>query len=1163
VPYKNIIESTNINSGSHCDIGYNYDAGDKARRSLQVFLGEPIIDTLPGNGRTGNLNSDDRDVSDWYSFWALEGQSFQATVTGGFDYEFADIDAESTGETLYADRTGIYFFQVFTEDGSGDYIFDISVDGHNDAGTGNDAGNNINSATSITPGNYYGYMDSTDVEDWYGFEVNSGEGIVITLDPLDLSDYDIHLYNPAGEKVHYAQFYGEDTLEYPADSSGTWKIKFDMFPGWDKSKWPDNYFLYGSGPYEFSIEIGGDFEMPPGPIPQPDITPIAQTFIVNDDPDSNKDEYGYLAAVPAANYVENGERYVSPIVYQGIDTLTHWFGSIDDTTQYLIDDWNTYLEQHDLESEDFVIPTDPIVAASEIAVNNWESSDTAVIVCDGSLFEDEIISVFDQTSTLSSSPEITSISPGELTPLGTEFYKIMYIGKDYGAIQMIANGENFRGDTAIVTPRYERVRDDNWPFDTYNSGPDMDTWYPITKPGIWLPCITSEEGLDELEIIKYKGDRYNIPIDNSDSSIEITIETDEPSLLIVYLIDPEGNIRRPMVPKWNGGEINPIHEWNGGHWEHDEDEYRRTIREPQDHFSVSVHNAMAGDWTAIVVPYLDHEAGYANFDGSYHINANIRKYGEKRVNSALSAANGAVLASLNHAPLLYVTEDSVPSETSNAISSLGVSNIIFVNIGDVSSASLSGSVTEYSSMNEVVNEIKKDEHTENFITFTSMGTGDGYFAPSGMIAAYHGSPVLNIGEAKDAYNMLDIATSWREHAADHYHGCRTMGHLPHMDHPADLPSPPTWLHVLFYYLRTDEMPHFGLDLELDLMSGIHDDIQQVVESYDLNNDGQEGYLFVAPRDTDIRDLVCRAMTGNNSYAGQIMFETTALSSALICRDILYPAIIFANPGRDVTTSCFMNFRNGQSWTNNDGTRTDDHVTQIMKQSGFSHGRFYEGHTQWSNLLERYNEGCGLIYHCSHGTGGSGICCLYENVEEQFPLNEIRHEHLRDFDWYDGWRGFLYDNAKTPTPRQNGLVWVNAEEPNLYDIVHFKYCDQLWENLHSQFSMWMSCTTAANFGPDIYLEHGSAIFFGNGNTGLSPQSEILDSWMLEDLMINGKGIGEAFSKNVWLHQRDYTTGDPTSIYGTSSMQVSNEQMIFGDPTMTVYSPEWINPVPIEG
>ena len=42
--------------------------------------------------------------------------------------------------------------------------------------------------------------------------------------------------------------------------------------------------------------------------------------------------------------------------------------------------------------------------------------------------------------------------------------------------------------------------------------------------------------------------------------------------------------------------------------------------------------------------------------------------------------------------------------------------------------------------------------------------------------------------------------------------------------------------------------------------------------------------------------------------------------------------------------------------------------------------------------------------------------MYENVEEQFPLNEITHEHLRDFNWFDGWRGFMYDNTKTPSPR---------------------------------------------------------------------------------------------------------------------------------------------------
>jgi hypothetical protein len=1163
VPISNLqpIEALTL-TGEHQDIGYNVDAGNAILQSSPIYIGEPVDETIPGRGRTASLDGGSGDRHDWYTFTACEGQSFSATVSNGFSYEFYDHEGMVTGETLDTQATGRFFFHVFTESGSGEYTIDISAAGQNDAGTGGDAGNDINSATSISPGSYSGYMSYQDVEDWYSFSASSGQGIFVTVDPISLSDYDIHLYDPSGTLVHSAQFYGEDNLEYPSDASGNWKIKIDMFPGWDTEKWPDNYFLYGSGAYELELSIGGSAESPPGPIPQREITPIAQTFIINDDPSSNMDEYGYLAAVPAANYLDNGERFVSPIVYQGNDEITHWFGTIDDTTQYLLDDWNEYLSNHGMTAEEYIVPDDPIEAAAEIATNNWESSSTAVVVCDGSSFADTIDPVFDETVSLSSSPEITRVSPGGFTQLGTEYYKIMYIGRDYGAIQMLAHGEGYGGDTAIITPRYERVQDDDWPYPYDENGPDMDTWYPITKPGFWLPLVTSESGLDQLEIIKYKGDRYTIPIDNTDASIEVTVETDQPSFLMVYLIDPDGNVRRPMIPKWNGGEIQPIHYWNGGHWEHNYEDYRRNIMEPGTEYSVSVHNAMPGDWTAIVVPHYDHETGYAEFNGDYHITANVRTYSANRVNAALSAANGAVIASMNHAPLLYVTQDAVPSETTDALNALGVSNIIFVNIGEVSAASVSAS-QEYTTMQQVVDAIKDHQQSENFITITSMGTGEGYFAPAAMAAASHIAPVLNIGEANEAYNLLDIATAWREHAADHYHGCRTMGHLPYMDHPSELPNPPSWLQIIIYYLQNDELPHPGLDLELQLRGGIYEGIHALIEGYGLDLSGQEAYLFVSPRDTDIRDLATISMLGNNSYAGQIMFETTALSTAHICRDILYPAIIYANPGRDEISSCFMNFRNGHDWTCNDGNRYNDYVTQIMKQSGFSHGRTFKGHSIWNNLLEQYNGGAALIYHCSHGTGGSGICCMYENIEEQFPLCEITHDHLRDFNWWDGWRGYLFDNTRTPTPRVEGLVWFNAHDRlgNLYDIVHFKWCDQLFDNLHSQFNMWMSCTTGSNFGPDIYLEHGCALWFGNGNTGRSPQEEVLDQWMIQDLLIQGKSVGESISAYIWLHQRDYTTMDPTTIYGSSSMQVSNEQMIFGDPTMTVYSPEWTEPVPV--
>ncbi|UCG69288.1 MAG: hypothetical protein JSV09_16175 [Thermoplasmata archaeon] len=875
---------------------------------------------------------------------------------------------------------------------------------------------------------------------------------------------------------------------------------------------------------------------------------------MNDDPTSTKDEYGYLAAVPAANYLKDGKRYVSPIVYQGIDKITNWFGTVDDTTQYLIDDWDTYLGRNGLTAEEYIIPADPIEAAAAIAKDQWASSSVAVVTVDGSGFSDEIETVIDKDDSLSSTPDIQRFSPGssKFKNIGGKLAVPQFIGKNWGAIHLVALGDSYGGDTSIITPRFVDVMTDNWPHPYDVVGPDTDSWYPISIPGLWIPYISGDTNLDEFQVIKYPGDRYPIDIRTSDCSLKVTIETAEPSSLIVYLIDPNGNIRRPTVPMWNGGEVNPLHYWNGGNWEHDFDEFRRWVVEPHADYSVEVHNPMTGTWNALVLPGLSDDSGYATFNGGYHIKADIRKYNPDRLNAALSAANAAVIASAKHAPLLYVTKDSIPSATTQALSSLGATNIIFINIDDVSTAQLPGTVTEYSTLQQVIDAIKAEPATENFITITSLATGDGYFAPSGMIAAYHTAPVLNIGEAKDAYNKLDQVTQWRGHSSEYYHGCRTRGHVPLMDHPF------SWMEY-FQTLLKGNLP--GFDFDLHWYRGVYLDIYNVIDGYGLDRTGREAYLFVSPRHTDIGDQITKAMTGNNSYAGHIPVETTGFASAHICRNILYPAVIFANPGRIVISSCFMNFRDGNTWKCNDGKDYPDFVTQKMKQFGFSHGRFFEGHAIWSGLLERYNTGAALIYHCSHGTGGSGICCLYENIEEQFPLAEPTHEHLKDFDWWDGWKGYYYDNVRTKTPREGGLLWVNAKEPNLYDIVHFKWCDQLWDNLHSEFNCWMSCTTGSNFGPEVYLEHGAALWFGNGNTGLSPQSEVMDSYMLEDLLLKGLGIGESLSNVLWLHQRDYTTGDPTTIYGISSLKLANEQMIFGDPTMTVYSPDWIEPVPI--
>jgi len=1153
------------------DMNYNTDVGSSIFRSLPIYPGEPH-DAAPGRGTTGQLDPKGGDDSDWFYFSVCEGQKISILLTPDSNYDLALVDSqattvatsENTGTTpesieYTAEVTGKYFVNVYAGDGAeaGSYTLDVSLVGQNDAGSGKDAGDSIDSAMAITPGSYDGYLDSTDWADWYSFTANSGQGIKVTLKCPDKSDFDVHLYNPSGKWVYSAQWYGDDTLEYPADASGTWKIKIDAFPGWDTSKWPSNYFLYGSGAYQMTLEVGVSVEAPPGPIPQPDITPVAQTFIVNDVPDGSADEYGYLAAVPAANYIEDGKRYVSPIVYTGNNQLTHYFGTVDDTTQYLLDDWNTYLARHGVTATEYHIDADPIKAAANIATTKWNTSSTAVIAVDGSSFNDTITTVFDEDATISSTPTTMTISAGssKFKDIGGNKAVPMFLGKKWGAIHLIGNGDSFNGDTGILTPRYEAVMEDWWPYPYDFPGPDMDTFYPVTIPGFWAPYVTSDSGLTSLQIIKYPGDRYTIPVDNTDSTINVTITTDDPSNLIVYLIDPYGNVRRPMIPHYNGGEIEPIHYWNGGHWLHNYGEFRNWIIKPHTTFSVEANYPMAGKWTAIVVPYMDHEKGDIGYTGGYHITAVIREHNPDRTAAALSAANAAVIASLKHAPLLYVTKDSVPQETSDALSKLGVTNIIFVNINSVSSASV-GASTEYTTMQDVVNAIKSDPHSENFITITSLATGEGYFAPAAMAAAYHGSPVLNIGEAQTGYEALDRIATWEEYSGDYYHGSLSLGHMPKMSAPFDL------MGAIKDFIKDQSLPGPGFDLDKRWYTEAHDSIyNNLTAKYGLDLDGKEAYLFVAPRDTDIRDPACRAMTGNLSYAGQIPLETAALSSDLICRDILYPAIIYANPGRNVTTTQLMNFPDGRAWTMNNGQSAPAYSSRAFKESFSSHGRFYEGHVIFENWLERMNEGVSINYYSGHGTGGSGVSFQYRNVAEEFPYVEMTHEKLKNFTWWDSWRGYMYDDKQTKSPRWGGFTWYNAKEPNLYDLVHFKWLDQLLENLHSEWDMFMSCTTAAHLGPIIYLEHGMALYYGNAGTGLSPQEDLLDDQWVHDMMVNGMSAGEAFSNYVWLHQRDYTTGDPTAMYGGSSMQVTNQQLFFGDPTMTCYSPEWTEPTPV--
>lgn len=1171
-------EPASMNLADNDDAGYKRDAGLDFVRALALYPGE-LIDETPGRGVYGKLSS--TDVVDWYFVSVCQGQQivFSVTPPSGFDVNLSlwtdtpnvmvkssNLSGSSTETVSHiATYTGKWFICIKYISGTGTlrYNFNLVLNGQNDANSGVDAPNIRTSALLLTPGTYFGYLDRLDPYDWYKIQATTGQGISVSLKMstlAPLTDFDLQLYNPSGTLVYEGNLYFDDYFNYPADATGQWSIRVDIFPGWVDCPTPSNwsYYSYGSGAYNLTLKLETSGVAPPGPIPQPDITPIAKTFKITNDPDSTKDDFGYLAAIPACNYLDGGQRYLAPIIYTGDTTPTAYyddstsFGTVDDTTQYLVDDWNVYLATHGKTPVQYTVPADPIQAAANIATNGWTSSQTAVVAVDGSGFNDTVKSAVKRTATLKRDVDIITV-PGDsakFVNIGGHYEYPMFLGPKWCAVNVTMYGTGGAQPTlGAIIPLFMTQASDDWPSPYDAEGTKYDIYHPINKMGIWTAGADILSANWNLKITKYAGDRYRFRVTSNDAVINAKVTTDTPSDLLVFLIDPQGYLRSPIIPAWNG-PVNPIHVWNGLE-NPPANPWRCWNPAPHTEFSAEVLHPEKGTWTAIVVP--------RNANGSnvkYTVNVDLRTVNKERADATISAANAAVIASMNHLPLLYVTKNSVPAATASAFTTLGVTKVIFVERGEIGAGVRSSLPTvqkDLKTMQEIVDEIKSYPASENYVTATSLKTGDGYFAPAAMLAAYHGSPVIRVEDAPDGdpAAVAERIQAQQRWSGDYYHGSRANGYLPHASEPVEQNKLKVYLTLVkFLFGQNVTLPPYGLDAKRYWNEELYSYFHNYIESLGLDREGQEGYVTVAPR-ADIPMEVHSVLIGNNSYAGDIIGNTPAYSNDLVIRNVLYPALIFANPGRDITTSQLMNFPDGRTWVLNDGKSYPSYSSRVVKDTFSSHLRTYRGHCLWDAHLQEMNNGASVMYYSGHGTGGSGISGQYYQTE---------HCNYPDQIWWDAWRGYMYDNWKTS--RDGGWTWFNPEPPNLYDLIHYKWVDQLMGNLRSQVVFYMSCTTGDGDGPLVYLDHGAVVWYGNANTGSCPEADLLDDVVFEKTLVNGEKIGPAYSKEIWLHFRDFTTSDPTSMYGVSSMQIESIQVIYGDPNLIIYSPEWVSPVPID-
>ncbi|MDP7312396.1 MAG: hypothetical protein QF831_03060, partial [Candidatus Thalassarchaeaceae archaeon] len=190
---------------SQNDAGSGGDAGDNATAAYNLTV-------TSGSTYAGYV--DQTDINDWYRIFVPTGKgitasmSFNGATNGTNDLDLYLIDSlvttvidssfYSNPEVVNSSGTNVsgQYVYLVVEAYTGFSYYNITISffniggggtggsGQNDAGSGGDAGDNATAAYNLTVtsgSTYAGYVNQTDLQDWYLIYVPSGKGITASM----------------------------------------------------------------------------------------------------------------------------------------------------------------------------------------------------------------------------------------------------------------------------------------------------------------------------------------------------------------------------------------------------------------------------------------------------------------------------------------------------------------------------------------------------------------------------------------------------------------------------------------------------------------------------------------------------------------------------------------------------------------------------------------------------------------------------------------------------------------------------------------------------------------------------------------------------------------------------------------------------------------------
>ncbi|MCD6512755.1 MAG: hypothetical protein J7K61_04060 [Thermoplasmata archaeon] len=704
------------------------------------------------------------------------------------------------------------------------------------------------------------------------------------------------------------------------------------------------------------------------------VVPVRKATVVNFDEDSLVDDFAYMAAIPASTFYDDktGRIYSYPVLFYNDyvkgkeETL-----SLNDRQglDYFMEDWigfNKKLKEIEYINMDkkpwkadnytYIKSNDIYEIASKLALHDWSYSNNAVIALVGDI-------------NYGSYNKTTHTIKGELNTQEIKHIRLTGVKQDSLAPQY---------DDFYVDDNFKYIKADLWwpsiswfPMLTYMATVGMlqgGLTIPSADPDLQLYCYYDGELMQVAAT-----ENWNVmagPQEHAESYIYSpgkwkTAITDIPTKSIGA--EPHGTIIQRMMDRllgkvtyyididlYPGKDVDIVGippfmarnadfelTWNGdaklGMVLVDKDgaAIAEAVSDNVSKQTLHVDQLGEGEYKMAIIQ-LTPGNGTVKYTLKYSWESKLPR---EQANYIMNAAEGAVIASIKNAPLLYTPSDKLDSRVKDVIHKLGVKNVCVVSIGNENATALGEirsicSISKlYTKLTDMYKDIRNETKTDD-VVFTTIdpwtywlveklkpeGEKEGalYVGPAAYLAAHHGAPLI----AVDMHPELSTAVVWYNEWWKR-HAIRDI-----------VPS------VSDMYLSGRKVYDFLAKAGLD-------------------EAGKKEYLITVAGQFDIGIPWDRTFVGL-AYPGRII-GTPVDTSYWVARSVFYPAIIFQNPALNKDGIMLIN--------GSKSVRLPSGRLKIVKPSQ-DERFYYPVLNSWITYTHRFNERAshywGFNYTCADG-----------------------------------------------------------------------------------------------------------------------------------------------------------------------------------------------------